>query len=398
MRVPRTDRMVPTGQTAAREAEARLIGAVRVGDPRLGCQSRGRAALGWLSGVLIVALLIGWMVTRTGSIRDPISPAAQPSQVADPGGPESLDPPAISDGGHPLERVGPAPTDPAGGISRREDFDKEYDGHGVIRGRVQVGEGVEFPDNWELVLEPARFLEGREKAVYRVIPMTGGEREFEVTELPLGGYDVSARAAGMNGTPLPVLLYSVAGRPDLPGAKYSYLILNMSPAGFVDGSVVNSFGRPVADLPVALISKKTQDVLETTTDPAGNYIFPVVLDGEYEILFGDPNGPLRPAEWFTFQAPSMRYPEREVPAFVDVTFQVFDERGAQVPDASIRGYRDSGGTIDLMTDGEGMALARFLRPGRYRVKAKDREGLLGKVDFEIFANDGTKRIEIVTKS
>ena len=122
-----------------------------------------------------------------------------------------------------------------------------------------------------------------------------------------------------------------------------------------------------------------------------------MLDGEYEIRFGDPDRPLRDAEWFTFQAPSMRYPERVVPAFADVTFRVYDERRGPVPDASVRGYGDAGGTIDLVTDGNGVAVALFLRPGLYKVKAKDRAGRLGKVDFEIFAIDRTKQIEIVTK-
>ncbi|MFT5052606.1 MAG: hypothetical protein ACI8QZ_004042 [Chlamydiales bacterium] len=344
-----------------------------------------------------MALFIGWAVSRTGPAPTAAFPSPATSDPAGPAGSRNMDAPTgTARTQSPKSRAGQLP-DPARGNVLGEDFAKAYVGHGVIRGRVQVSAGLDFPERWELVLEPARFLEGREKAVSRVITITKGEREFEVTDLPLGGYDVSARSAGMNGNPVPVLLYTVAGRPDLPGARYSYVILDLTPAGFVDGSIVNGRGMPVGDLPVSLTSPKTHEVLETTTDPAGNFIFPLVLDGEYEILFGDPDRPLRPVEWFTFKAPSMRYPEREVPAFVDVTFSVFDERRHPLADASVRGYGDPGGTIDLVTDMDGSALARFLAPGRYRVKAKDRAGQLGKVDFEIFANDGTKQIEIVTK-
>ncbi len=89
---------------------------------------------------------------------------------------------------------------------------------------------------------------------------------------------------------------------------------------------------------------------------------------------------------------------REVPQHLvaGVTFRVYDERRNPLADASVRGYGDAGGTVDLVTDVDGMALARFLRPGLYKVKAKDRAGHLGMVDLEVFPADRTKQIEIVT--
>ena len=68
-----------------------------------------------------------------------------------------------------------------------------------------------------------------------IVDMADGAREFEVKDLPLGGYEVSARAPGLNGIPEPVLLYTLKGREDLPGATYSYINLHLLPAGFVDG-------------------------------------------------------------------------------------------------------------------------------------------------------------------
>lgn len=342
----------------------------------------------------MLALAIGWIVLGVEpSSEEPIR--RQPSIPAS-------QPPAGTDkaGGTKAQSIQGIRAQSPTASAPPADAVKAYDGRGVIRGQVLVDPGVDFPDHWELVVEPARFLEGRDRAVRRVLSFDGAQRDFSVEDLPLGGYEVSARAAGMNGIPEPVLLYSLAGREDLPGAKFAYLTLKMTPAGFLDGSIVDDGGVPVADFPVYLARTSPPHdplTLDAKTDPAGNYLFPVVLDGEYEISFGDREHPLLPPERFGFVAPSMRYPERSIPQVTNVLFRVFDELGFVVPNASVRGYAKGAGSLDLITDDEGEANAAFLPLGKYRITARAPSGKRGKVDFETKTAERTRVIEIVVK-
>ncbi|MEM7516252.1 MAG: carboxypeptidase-like regulatory domain-containing protein, partial [Planctomycetota bacterium] len=177
----------------------------------------------------------------------------------------------MRDLGDPTVREAAEPTTPAS-TSRPKELVRDFNGRGSLAGRASVQAGLDFPKRWTLHLEPSQSLSlaGRERAVTRDILVEAGE-EFEVKDLPLGGYSVSARAPGLNGIPVDVALFK--------RQEHAYVMLRMTPAGFLDGGVVDSEGVPVEDLLVLLERAEDLTRSETRTDAAGNYIFQDVLDG-----------------------------------------------------------------------------------------------------------------------
>ena len=237
-----------------------------------------------------------------------------------------------------------------------------FDGRGVIRGEVVAAKGVVLPKSWDLVLEPHPFLQGSERAVYKRVELRAGERTFRVEDLPLGGYRVRAESNGLNVNGADVLL--------IKGAADQFVTLRFAPSGTFDGSVIDAQGRPAEGLDVVLTEKDSKQSRTCVTDAAGAYSFAAVLDGTYTLAFGKPIA-LLPLETVEFKAPALHYPSRLLPATATLRFEVLDTLAKPAAKASVRGFGAQGGSLDLRTDGEGHAIARYLRAGSWRIDVYD---------------------------
>ena len=240
-----------------------------------------------------------------------------------------------------------------------------FDGRGTIRGRLFMAPGTEVPANWTLTVEPSATLEGRERAVTRVLERKANEVEFRVDDLPQAGYVVRASAPGMNSSAVSVLLAR--------GLEDQYVQLRLSPAGFLDGGITTKRGAPAEGIRVVLESVRTKLRSETESDISGNYLFREVLDGEYRLYFGSPDNPILPVESISFRAPSLRFPTRALPHDGELVVTVTDADGNPIANAQIRGWGSEGAAIEATTDDSGQAEFRYLPAGDFKVSATSQQ-------------------------
>lgn len=243
----------------------------------------------------------------------------------------------------------------------RPDVQRSFDGTGTLRGEVTTSPGVPFPSHWTLEIGPSKVLEGRERAVSRILDFSGDERTFHIPDVPLAGYSLVAKAADMSTRTHNALL--------VEGRSSSFIVMRLEPAGFLDGSVFDEQGRPAEGLTVTLLDESSSRRIKTTVDAAGGYLFPAVPDGEYRIVFGPPTSPLAPDRELSFRAPSLHFPNTTIPVTGTVVFMVQELDGRPVPDARLRGFGSEGGVVDTVSGYDGWVTVRFLPPGRYRVNA-----------------------------
>jgi len=234
-------------------------------------------------------------------------------------------------------------------------------GRGSLRGHVEVSGEEPFPRAWRLVLRPSRTLARRETAETRTLEFTAGEQDFEVRELALGGYDVSAEAVGFNGLALPLALE--------PGNEHPFVNLRLVPAGILEGRVLEHDGAPAEGIPVTLFSVSGSEVYEATSDVRGHYRFESLPDGSYELLFGRAAAPLiqerRPVR---FAAPSLTFPDTELPPLGTLAVRVVDSLERPLEGIVVRGSGNNGGVIEGRTDFDGRLVVKHLPPGHFRLR------------------------------
>jgi hypothetical protein len=258
---------------------------------------------------------------------------------------------------------------------------------GVIRGNVSVGPRSEFPASWRLVVGPSMQYQGKTTGPRRTLEREGNVRDFRVDDLPLAGYAVHAEAAGFNSLPVHVLLTE--------GSSEVFVTLLLSPAGFLDGAVLDAEGRGVEGLTVTLENEATRARTQTVTVASGAYLFERVLDGDYTILFGPPDAPLIPPRELSFQAPSLRFPDVQLPAVGELSVVVRDRGGRTLSDVRVTGFSEDGGSFVATSDLDGRATARNLPPGTFRVFASTDDGLESKPrEIQVPAGD-PQQIELV---
>ncbi len=233
---------------------------------------------------------------------------------------------------------------------------------GSIRGHVEVAGGEPFPRVWRLLLSPSTTLIGRETAIEKVVDFTDGRQDFEVEGLPLGGYDVRAEAAGMNGQSQGVLLEQRS-----PG---TFINLRMIAAGFVAGKVIDANGAPADGVVVTLVEMPSRASREETTDALGDFRFEDVLDGAYQFLVGRFENPiLKDARTLRVQAPGMTLPDIELPVLAALEFTILDPTEDRLlSDVVVRGSGTNGGMFEGRTDSFGRFTARHLPAGRWRLR------------------------------
>jgi hypothetical protein len=251
------------------------------------------------------------------------------------------------------------------------------EGRGSIRGRLVVDPGVTFPDNWTVSVGPSQVVHGAGPVLGKKVSYTGETSEFVIPDLLLGGYEVRVEAPGMNSKPRGVLLTAVSAHP--------YLIVTVSPTGFIDGFVFGGDSLPAEGVRVTLERLEPKSRRETKTHPDGMYRFDDVRDGEYRLIFGPPENPLVPARELSFEAPSMRFPNVELAKTTEILIYTIDRYRNPLAGVTVTGFGDKGGRIELVTDAEGKGRASNLPPGRYRVRAFTDDGRHSKGTWDVEA-------------
>jgi len=253
---------------------------------------------------------------------------------------------------------------------------------GTIRGNVQTAPGRELPGTWRLIVEPSPFYQGHGAGVRRAVDLPGTDNSFAVRDLPLAGYAVHAEAAGFNSLPVHLLLTA--------GSEEQLVNLVLSPSGFLDGFARDVEGQPVEGLLVTLEARSDRSRRGVTTQADGTFLFHDVLDGDYTILFGDPQAPLVASRELSFKAPSLRFPDVEVPLTGELVLLTFDRKGAPLPEVDVRGFGSEGGQVTTMTDDEGRCTVQLLRPGRYRLFASTEDGRESRMHVAVRAGETTE--------
>jgi hypothetical protein len=232
---------------------------------------------------------------------------------------------------------------------------------GSLRGHVEVSGEEPFPRVWRLELVPSATLPRRELAETRTLEFVHGEQDFAVSELALAGYDVRAMASGFNGLALPVLLE--------PGNEHPFVNLRMVPAGSLTGRVLDANGAPAEGIPVTLFGVTDGDQREAVSDARGLYEFVGLPDGAYELLFGKAEAPLiRERRPVRFQAPSLTFPDTELPPLGAIAVRVVDSLARPLEGLLVRGSGTNGGVVEGTTDFDGRLLARHLPAGHFRLR------------------------------
>jgi hypothetical protein len=245
--------------------------------------------------------------------------------------------------------------------------EERFRGTARIEGYLDLPPGVAVPRPWTFVLEPSRVLMGGDGARAQRVVFEQGETEFELTGVPLGGYEVRAEADGMSG---PTELLMLA-RPD---SLNVILRVSLRPSAYVEGLVEGPDGAPVPGLPLTLKPMKGGEALTTVTDARGAYLFEVVPDGAWRLFAGHPMSPVAPALDLQVLPPSLHVPRIEVPPLGELAVSVVDEAGLPVEGAEVGGWGSHGGRADVVTDAVGEGLVRFLPAGTYTLRAWAGEG------------------------
>lgn len=232
---------------------------------------------------------------------------------------------------------------------------------GSVRGHVEVSGEEPFPAQWRLVLRPSLTLPDRESAVERSVEFGDGRKDFEVMELPLGGYDVRAEAVGFNGQIAAVLLE--------PGNEHPFVNLRMVPAGLLEGRVLDSAGLPAEGVPLTLFAAEDRTPREAVSDVSGVYRFPSLVDGNYELVVGRPTAPIvRERHPVRFLAPHLTFPDIELPLLGEIHVRIVDSLERPLEGVEVRGSGTNGGIVEGKTDFLGRLVVRHLPAGHFRMR------------------------------
>ena len=319
--------------------------------------------------LLLALAVVGgfWLADRGNAADDekePLTPESTAGHPSPPGIPRAH--PAIA--APPLDpqaarTEAAADREPGIGLRPGTPDPRRFEGPaGTIRGHVEVMADVAFPSTWKLILGPSTTLTGRERAVSREIEFTDGCQDFEVKDLPLAGYDVRAVAEGMNGYPVSVLLER--------RSPEQFINMALSPAGVLEGTVVDENAAPAEDLPLILEALSDGRTRTTITDARGNFRFDGVLDGSYKLHYGHQYSPVREPRSLQFTAPFMTLPPDTIPVLAGLWIQVLDVQGNAVEGATVRGTGTGGGYVEGVTDYRGLLLVRHIPAGRLRLRAE----------------------------
>ncbi|WP_145201663.1 hypothetical protein [Planctomycetes bacterium Poly30] len=351
--------------------------------------------------ILLAAGVAAWFLM--GPERSP-SPAqtVQPEASADAGADDRPKPPPgmmresdlIALEAKGPRTVGGIETRPAGGY---ESFEKVFGAPGgTVTGEIRVA-GAEYPEAWTVTIEPSLVAEGRAEAITKTFVSEPGMRTFELRDLPLAAYRLSASAPGLTTSKVEVALYQVAERPGQRGLDYVTVDLTLRPMARVEGFVRQPSGEPASDLAVYLVpyvvpgaDAGTPDVLgeaggneaggtaaagsiETKCNSAGSYAFENVPPGPWMLHVGDAINPLASPIPVGVQTADQRVDDVVLPPLATLELVVLDHLARPCPDVILTGYlRGKGaGHFKVTTDATGRIKVPYLTPGPWRIDAED---------------------------
>jgi len=232
---------------------------------------------------------------------------------------------------------------------------------GTLRGHVEVTGEQDFPQSWRLVLRPSTTMPQRERAVARSLEFADGRKDFEVGEVPLGGYDVSAQAAGFNGPFQPLLLEL--------GNEHPFVNLRLVPCGELEGRVLDAQGLAAEGITLTLVAVADRATLEAVSGADGVFRFPQLSDGAYELQVGKATAPLMPEHHpVRFQAPHLTFPDLTLPVLGELHVRVVDSLERPLEGVEVTGSGTNGGLIQGKTDYDGRLVAKHLPAGRFRLR------------------------------
>lgn len=343
---------------SARLAKARPVGLSNPYSSRPRGPNSGRAWLLWIALVFVLGL--AWLWTGLGE--RPPRPASAPA--AEEPAPEPIAETEMIPA--PPSQASPVPAgdaELAPFVAARADT-SAFDGRrGSVRGHLEVEGEEPFPSTWRLVLRPSTTLPERERAVSRTLDLVGGQSDFEVADLPLGGYDLFGEAEGFNGQVLPVLLE--------PGSEHPFVNLRLVAAGTLEGLVLDAHERPAEGIVLTLFAVADNHAREATTDASGIYRFEKLVDGAYELLLGKASAPLLPERHpVRFLAPHLTFPDITLPALGEIQVRVVDSLARPLEGVEVRGSGTNGGVFEGKTDFDGRLVARHLPAGHFRMRLK----------------------------
>jgi hypothetical protein len=149
-----------------------------------------------------------------------------------------------------------------------------------------------------------------------------------VHDLPLGGYRVTARSAGLNSSAESVLL--------VQGSSNVHVTLRLTAAGLVDGFVLDHRGQPAEGLLVTIEDRRTRARKRRAVDATGLFVVHDVTRRRVPDLLRPPTRPLVPPG----SSPSARRrcAGRGAPApHGDLRVAVRDAGGAGIAEAVVTG-------------------------------------------------------------
>lgn len=232
---------------------------------------------------------------------------------------------------------------------------------GSLRGHVEVEGEQDFPREWRLVARPSTLLAAREYAAERALEVHDGRQDFELGDVPLGGYDVFVEAEGFNGRVQPLLLE--------PGNEHPFVNLRIVPAGRLEGRVLDAEGTPAEGVAITLFDASGGAVREAQSGPDGLYRFEQLPDGAYELLVGAALAPILPERRpVRFLAPRLTFPDIELPELGTIRLRTVDSLERPVEGVIVRGSGTNGGQVDGRTDALGWLVVRWLPAGHYRLR------------------------------
>jgi hypothetical protein len=248
-------------------------------------------------------------------------------------------------------------------------------GSGRIRGVLEWAPGM-TPTPWTLRLAASATWAGAETGLDFELPVPAEQREFELSGLPLAGFELWAEAPAASSLPQPLLLTR--------GAEQVYVVLAIAPAGDLTGAVLDPDGLGIEGLLLTLVPEGAGQRSETRSNPAGRFAFAAVADGEYRLLAGPSEAPLLEKR-LSFRAPGLSLDPLRLPRLLALEIQVSDAVGRPVEGARVRGFSTGGGLIDVSSDSLGRARAHLLAPGRISLRASVPGVGVGYREFELEA-------------
>jgi hypothetical protein len=172
--------------------------------------------------------------------------------------------------------------------------------------------------------------------------------------------------------------------------------LRFLPAAQIFGTILDDRGVPVIGLPLGLRSFDGELAAWATSDEEGTFHFASIPEGGYELLAGRSESPLRPTRVVHARAGRQVIEPMRIPALSESTLRVVGEDGSPVPGATVEGTGQRGGGFAGSTGADGVYLARFLPPGRYRVTASRDDLGSGEGWFEM-GSDGAPSAAIMLR-